>query len=284
MKEYIKGIWAAVKNNSVALKYPWHPKSRTHPAKPIFDVLVPQIISQMNTYHDLINDICTQVDHFVNLPGKINPGDKGVYWDNDYLPGLDIITIYTLIQKLKPAKIVEIGSGHSTAVMRKSISEHHLPTHVTCIDPNPRRDILNLADIHIAQSLEALDDFNIFFDLKPGDIIFFDGSHISLANSDVTVFFMEVLPFIPAGVYVHIHDIYLPYDYPEDMVRRGYNEQYLLAQFLLYSKNKFEIIFPAFWISQQTGLQTLLNTNFWNKMKYDQIKTHGGSFWFKIIS
>ncbi|MEP7323745.1 MAG: class I SAM-dependent methyltransferase [Saprospiraceae bacterium] len=284
MKEYIKGIWAAVKNNSVALKYPWHPKSRKNSEKPVFDVLLPQINGQVNAYNDLIHDICTHVDRFVNIPGKIKPGETGVYWDNDYLPGLDIITIYTLIQKFKPAKIIEIGSGHSTAVIRKTIIEHKLRTHLTCIDPKPRRDIVRLADIHIAKSLETLDDFNIFFNLHPGDIIFLDGSHISLANSDVTVFFMEVLPFVPAGVYIHVHDIYLPYDYPEDMAIRGYNEQYLLAQALLYSKDKFEIIFPCFWISKQGSLQSLLDKNFWSKMNYDSIKTHGGSFWFKIIS
>lgn len=284
MKEYIKGIWAAVKNNSVALKYRWNPISRNHDSKPIYEVLILRINSQINTYQEIIHDIYSHVDRFANIPGKINPGGMGVYWDNDYLPGLDIITMYTLIQKFKPGKIIEIGSGHSTAVMRKAIQEHDLRTHLTCIDPNPRRDILKLADIHIVKSLETLETFSIFFNLRPGDIIFLDGSHISLANSDVTVFFMEVLPFVPAGVYIHIHDIYLPYDYPEDMVVRGYNEQYLLAQALLYSKDKFEIIFPCFWISKQSSLQSFLNKNFWSKMKYDSIKTHGGSFWIKIIS
>ena len=120
--------------------------------------------------------------------------------------------------------------------------------------------------------------------MSPGDIIFFDGSHISLANSDVSVFFTEILPRIPIGVYVHIHDIYLPYDYPLEMAHRGYNEQYLLAMALLYGQHKFQIIFPSFWVSTQASSQSYLKSAVWDQLKIDDIETHGGSFWFKILS
>jgi hypothetical protein len=283
LKQYARSIMGAFKNNALALDYPWYPKSRANSAKPIYDVFLPILVQPTDGYLAFIQEISTHVDRYLQIPAIKSDGVDGIYWKNGFLPGLDIVSIYALIAHLNPKKIIEIGSGNSTAVMRKAIVDHDLQSHITCIDPSPRRDITGLADHCIKESLEALSDHSMFFNLSPGDVVFFDGSHIALPNSDVTVFFMEILPYIPAGVYVQVHDIYLPYDYPEDMVLRGYNEQYMLAQALMYHQAKFEIIWPSFWISKQLELQSLLEKNVWDKLKYKDIETHGCSFWFKVI-
>lgn len=283
IKQYARGVLAALKSNVLALDYPWSPKSRSHTANPIYDVLLPILVQPTDGYLAFIQEISTHVDRYLQIPAIKSDGVDGIYWKNGFLPGLDIVSIYALIAHLNPKKIIEIGSGNSTAVMRKAIVDHELQSHITCIDPSPRRDITGLADHCIKESLEALSDHSMFFNLSPGDVVFFDGSHIALPNSDVTVFFMEILPYIPAGVYVQVHDIYLPYDYPEDMAQRGYNEQYLLAQALMYQQDKFKIIWPSFWIFKQLELQSMLESKLWSKLKDKGIETHGCSLWFKVI-
>ena len=158
-------------------------------------------------------------------------------WNNGFLPGLDIVMIYTLLHHFRPANYIEVGSGNSTKVAYKCIQDHQLPTKITSIDPYPRAEIDQLADRIIRQPFEtvALDDL---LALKANDILFIDNSHRVLPNSDATVFFLEVLPLLQKGVIVHIHDIYIPYDYPDFMCERAYSEQYMLAAFLLANADK----------------------------------------------
>jgi len=161
------------------------------------------------------------------------------------------VVLYSLIKKYKPSKILEVGSGTSTLVMSKAIKENNLATKLISIDPQPRRHIDNLVDQSIRMPLEQTDT-SVFAELDAGDILFIDNSHRAFPNSDVTVFFMEVLPLIKPGVLIHVHDIYIPFDYPQFMCDRFYNEQYLLA---------------TFWDFDEKG----------------SIEQHGGSFWFTLF-
>ncbi|MCY7410548.1 MAG: class I SAM-dependent methyltransferase [Chitinophagales bacterium] len=115
----------------------------------------------------------------------------------------------------KPKIYVEIGSGNSTMVARKAIEDHQLKTKIISIDPYPRASIDNLADTLIRKPIENLSDYNFIDELNENDILFIDNSHRSLPNSNVTVCFLEIIPRIKKGVLIHIHDIYLPYDYPQ---------------------------------------------------------------------
>jgi hypothetical protein len=90
---------------------------------------------------------------------------------------------------------------------------------------------------------------------------------------------MEVLPRLKKGVVVQVHDIYLPYDYPQNMCNRFYTEQYMLATALLSNPEKFEILLPNFYISEDDELKKALQP-IWNKLP--GVETHGGSFWFRI--
>jgi hypothetical protein len=134
-------------------------------------------------------------------------------WNNGFLPGLDIIGIYTLISELKPKKYIEIGSGNSTKVAFKAKTEHNTNTEIISIDPMPRAEIDNLANKIIREPFENI-DYSILDGLDENDILFVDNSHRILPNSDSMVFYLEILPKLKKGVVVHIHDIYLPYDYP----------------------------------------------------------------------
>ncbi len=203
-------------------------------------------------------------------------------WNNGYLPGLDIVTLYTLLNEYKPKKYNEIGSGNSTKVAKKSIKDNKLETKIISIDPFPRANIDHLADTVIRRPLENLDDLKfIINDLEENDILFIDNSHRCLPNSDAMVCFLDVLPYLKKGVIVHIHDIYLPYDYPQFMCDRFYSEQYMLAAFIIANPQKYKPIFPCIFVSEDKDLSQKLNP-IWESENTKNVEKHGGSFWLQI--
>ncbi len=203
-------------------------------------------------------------------------------WNNGFFPGLDVVALYTILNDLKPKKYIEIGSGNSTKVARKSIKDNQLETKLISIDPFPRANIDHLADQVIRKPLENMDDYSMITEgLEANDILFIDNSHRTLPNSDATVCFLELLPQLKPGVIVHIHDIYLPYDYPQDMCDRFYSEQYMLAAFLLANPKKYEVIFPCIFVSEDKVLAKQLDP-LWNSENTKNVEKHGGSFWFRV--
>lgn len=223
----------------------------------------------------------TSVFHDIRTADK-ETNDNLPAWNNGFLPGLDIVALYSLFNEFKPTNYIEIGSGNSTKVARKCINDQQLPTKITSIDPYPRANIDHLADTVIRKPLEHINDYSfITNELKPNDILFIDNSHRCLPNSDVTVCFLELLPQLKPGVIVHIHDIYLPYDYPQEMCDRFYSEQYMLAAFLLANPKKYEVIFPGIFVSEDKSLANKL-LPIWESDNTKQVERHGGSFWLKI--
>jgi len=201
-------------------------------------------------------------------------------WNNGFLPGLDIIGIYTLISHFKPKNYIEVGSGNSTKVAYKAKREHQLDTQIISIDPQPRAEIDQLADEVIRTPYENI-DFDVVDRLEANDILFIDNSHRILPNSDAMVFFMETLPRLKKGVIVHIHDIYLPYDYPQFMCDRAYSEQYGLAFYILANPEKYKTIFPNYFISEDTELAARL-APIWEHNNLEGVERHGGSFWLQV--
>ncbi len=170
--------------------------------------------------------------------------------ENEYLSQLDMVSLYGMIRENMPERYVEVGCGISTRVALAAIADGRLPTEVICVDPAPRVDFPQSTVRHLKKRLEfAIDEVLEF--AKPGSILFFDGSHRSFPGSDVTVFFMELLPALPPGVIVHIHDIFLPADYPAYSTCRYWSEQYLLAAWLLGGAEGVEILLPGAHLEMQ---------------------------------
>jgi predicted O-methyltransferase YrrM len=190
--------------------------------------------------------------------------------------------LYTMVASTAPETYVEIGSGNSTKVVAKAKADHHLPTRIISLDPAPRAEIDQLVDVIIRQPLEA-SDLALFRSLKSGDIVFVDNSHRIFPNSDATVFFMDVLPYLAPGVIVHVHDVYLPYDYPQLMCDRFYSEQYVLASYILANPDQYMTIMPAYFVSEDNELNQILNP-IWEHPDMPSVERHGGSYWLKIIS
>ncbi len=201
-------------------------------------------------------------------------------WNNGFLPGLDVLMLYTFLADIQPKKYVEIGSGNSTKVAHFAKKNHQLKTEIISIDPQPRAEIDALADKVIRQPFEHI-DFSFLTELEENDILFVDNSHRMLPNSDATVFFLEVLPRLKKGVIVHVHDIYIPFDYPQFMCDRFYSEQYGLAIFLLANAQKYQAFFPNYYVSQTPELADSIS-DFWKHPNTSNVEKHGGSFWLKI--
>ncbi len=203
-------------------------------------------------------------------------------WNNEFLPGLDIVGIYGMIATQKPKKYIEIGSGNSTKVARKAIKDNNLETQIISIDPYPRANIDHLSDKVIREPFENLKDIQFILDeLNENDILFIDNSHRVFPNSDAMICFLELLPQLKKGVIVHIHDIYLPYDYPQFMCDRFYNEQYMLAAFVLANPEKYHTILPNFFISEDQGLSKAI-APIWEHANLKDVEKHGGSYWLQI--
>jgi predicted O-methyltransferase YrrM len=239
------------------------------------------IEEQRSTYQhwlDIISAHAPALQSIRKLSDERDPSQPG--WNNGFLPGLDIMSLYAIVAETKPKRYVEVGSGNSTKVVHKAIQDHGLATEITSIDPFPRAEIDQLAHKVVRQPFEAVDT-SWLAELEAGDILFIDNSHRILPNSDATVFFLETLPSLRPGVIVHIHDVYLPYDYPQFMCDRFYSEQYGLAIAVLSNPQRYQTIFPAYFISEDAALNSRI-AGIWEHPNLHGVERHGGSYWLKI--
>jgi hypothetical protein len=281
----IKSIYRFLspKFQSIHLEYKVDPKPRYGQGLPPHALLNTIIRSNRSLYRETLESFLkydSAIFSIKDSKDESNPDNPA--WNNEYLPGLDIIGLYGMISEYKPKNYIEVGSGNSTKVARKAINDNKLKTKITSIDPFPRANIDHLADEVIRLPFENMKNYNVLFDnLNADDILFIDNSHRLFPNSDVMIFFLEILPFLKKNVIVHIHDIYLPYDYPQFMCDRFYNEQYMLAATLLANPEKYKILLPLYFISMDDELQKGLD-HFWENKNLKNVERHGGSFWFRI--
>jgi hypothetical protein len=245
----------------------------------------PELFSIINSNRGIYKDFLLkaldykdEISAIKDLKVELDPQQP--VWNNGYLPGLDIIGLYTMLCECKPNKYLEVGSGNSTKVAYKAKCDKDLETEIICIDPNPRVEVDSIANKVFKQQFESV-NFDIIGELNAGDMLFIDNSHRIFPNSDSMVFFLEVLPRLKKGVIVHIHDIYLPYDYPQFMCDRFYSEQYGIAMYLLANPEKYEPILPNYFISCDKELSDIL-LPFWQLPNLAGVEKHGGSFWLRI--
>jgi predicted O-methyltransferase YrrM len=159
---------------------------------------------------------------------------------NGAFPHADACAYYGLVRARQPRRVVEIGSGWSTIFLAHALTRNERPAAVTLIEPEPDRRLLARIprDWDVRKSLLQFADLGVFEALGPGDVCFYDGSHVTRTASDVNWFFFEVLPRLKPGVLVHVHDIYWPDDYHDQWIYGdglSWNEQYVLQAFLMHN-------------------------------------------------
>ena len=176
--------------------------------------------------------VLVRVDHYADALEAIGDAPAPApRWRQDWFPRLDGAVAYAMVRDTRPARIVEVGSGHSTRFLARAVADGGLPTSITAIDPAPRAVIRNLPVQWLATTLQNAGDAP-FEGLAAGDMVFIDSSHILMPGNDVDTLFNRILPALPAGVRIHIHDIFLPDDYPAAWEWRSYNEQLAVGALL----------------------------------------------------
>jgi hypothetical protein len=184
---------------------------------------------------------------------SIPTGDKNPvrYFEANSLYGIgDALILYSFLRYLRPKKVIEIGSGFSSAVML-DVNDLFLEktVHFTFIEPNPERlfNLINSEDRNKYSIVEKnVQDvpLNFFKNLSKGDILFVDSSHVGKIGSDVLDIFFKILPVLNPGVIIHFHDIPWPFEYSMPWFQKGtvWNEAYFLRTFLQFNSS-FEILY-----------------------------------------
>ena len=205
------------------------------------------------------------------------------YRDNAMFRVVDADVLHCLVCSGRPRRVLDIGSGFSTlltaAALGRNAAEGH-PGECVAVEPFPsgvlKAGIPGLDQLRVegVQSLPR----NYFDRLDRGDILFIDSSHVSKTGSDVNRLFLDVLPRLRPGVLVHVHDVFLPAEYPREWVvdeHRFWNEQYLLHAFLLFN-GAFEIVWASSFmhLTHPERLREVFPA-------YDPATAWPGSFWMR---
>jgi predicted O-methyltransferase YrrM len=175
----------------------------------------------------VLEDIEGHREQLVRLAGPA-PAPR---FDQDWFPTLDAAAAYAVARRARPARVVEVGSGHSTRFLARAIADEGLATELICIDPAPRATLRGLPVRWIEAMVQRAPE-TCFSRLRPGDLLFVDSSHVLMPGTDVDWLLNRVLPGLAGGVLVHFHDVFLPDPYPADWAWRGYNEQQAVAPLL----------------------------------------------------
>jgi predicted O-methyltransferase YrrM len=232
--------------------------------------------SQREDYRKILCRFRTYSDDLRKIPLVDSTSEAS--WINRMMPPLDSLALYSLLRLHRPKLYIEVGSGYSTKMARRAVQDGALQTTIVSIDPHPHAEIDSICNEVIRKSMETV-EVSIFDRLQAGDVLFVDGSHCCYMNSDVTVFFLEVLPRLRSGVIVQIHDIALPYDYPPEMAERYYSEQYLLACCLTHG-NRYKVLLPNHFVARDPELSALVGDLWQDDLA--ELKTEGMSLWLTV--
>lgn len=190
-----------------------------------------QLFARLRQYAKELDDVPTEPEE--------SPGEFA--WGGGPFGGFDAHCYYGLVRDLRPRRVVEVGIGWSTLVLRKALDANDEPAEVTLIEPYPNRALIGelRPGWSAVESMVQHADMASFEALEAGDILFYDGSHCIRTGSDVNWMLFEVMPRLAEGVWVHFHDIFWPEDYPPNWILDeglSWNEQYALQAFLMHNR------------------------------------------------
>lgn len=195
---------------------------------PAYEPLETAFAARRAAFQSVLDDIRDEADALASaLRGPLSG-----QWGSGYFSRLDTAACWAIARRHAPRRIIEVGSGTSTHVLHAATRATVRPAEILCIDPAPRSDISALG-VSCEGSVLADRHLEKFAGLEPGDIAFFDSSHVLFQGTDVDIIFNRILPILAPGVIVHFHDIFLPDPYPEAWSHRAYTEQLALSGWLI---------------------------------------------------
>jgi hypothetical protein len=178
----------------------------------------------------------------IPFPEKKQDGCR-YYLDNDYFSYGDGVVLYSVLRRFKPKRVIEVGSGFSSAAMLDVNDRFNCEIDFTFIEPFPDRLLSLLRDqdrdrCNILRARIQEVSAGLFANLHENDILFVDSSHVAKTHSDVVHLLFNILPSLNRGVIVHFHDILWPFEYPSAWhdIGRAWNEAYFLRAFLQYNE------------------------------------------------
>lgn len=244
-----------------------------------------QVIADINLNESGQMDLFSQFGDILNNNIYNNSsGDTRYHFENGMLGPMDGLMLYSMIRYFNPKKIVEVGSGYSSAIMLDVNNNfRNNDMDLTFIEPYPDRlkSLLREEDFSAVTILEEKIqqvDLTIFDALEANDILFLDTSHIVKTGSDVNFWLFNILPRLKPGVIIHIHDIFWPFEYPKEWIRQQkcYTELYLIRAFLMNNKDYEIQLFNNYLQKRypeivEKQLPVLMNTQ-------------GGSIWLKKVN
>lgn len=280
MAEYARWQSAQRQNRLIETEYPYHPKPRPLQTVGAGRHLVERFREQEATFRLVLQNFVTLAPklHALSLNAPAQPADP--YWRNDWLPPTDGVSLYGLVARHAPRHYVEVGSGNSTRFVRRAILDFNLRTKIISVDPEPRAEIDAICDQVIRRPSEDVDQ-DFWESISREDILFVDNSHRCFQNSDVSVFFTDILPVLKPGTIYGLHDIFLPADYPKEWRDRFYNEQYMLLSYLEGGARGDELLLPVAWVCSQPQLRAILNPIWQDIPELLAMATFGGAFWMR---
>ncbi len=196
--------------------------------RPPYRLIERRLAERAAEFGRLLGGLAVFAEAFAAIGTEPPPAPR---WQQDWFPRLDAAMAYSLVRERRPARIVEIGSGHSTRFLARAVRDGQLSTRITAIDPAPRAALANLP-IEFRRAALSNVDRAPFDELAAGDMLFVDSSHVLMPGTDVDLLFNDIVPALPAGLLLHVHDVFLPDDYPAAWAWRGYNEQLAVAPLL----------------------------------------------------
>ena len=229
---------------------------------------------------EVAREVSKYVLELADIPDHAGP-ESDFYWQNNFWNSADAMVQYGLFRSRKPSRLIEVGCGFSSLLAARAFRANsrenpELRTDVMLIDPYPRREALDKLprDWQLVESILQRCPLDWFERLGPGDVLFYDGSHCCHTASDVNWFFFQILPRLREGVLIHLHDIFLPRDYPREWLLerlQSWNEQFVLQAFLM-NNSAYRIEIANAFLAHERAPEI--------KALYQEVQPYwGGSFW-----
>lgn len=241
---------------------------------------IPGIEMNLEGQKQFLND-CLPFYKEIPFPKEKTEG-LNYYYKNLYFTAPDAVSLFLILRKFQPKRIVEIGSGFSSAVIidtNEKFFGGQIKT--SFVEPFPDRlnwflSKSNNPNYKLYEQKVQDVPMSVFEELGENDFLLIDSSHVSKLGSDVNHLFFNVLPRLKKGVVVHVHDISYPFEYPSAWVKekRFWNEAYLLRSFLTFNSH-FEIVLFNGYIAYHHKP--------WLKENMPILTAEGGSIYMKKI-
>ena len=196
----------------------------------------------------LARELCARYQAEWTFPLRA-AGPTEYHYNNGLFETIDAEMAYSFVRYFKPSRIIEVGGGFSTRILAAALQANRTRDdregELITVEPFPSPALKGITNL-IARRIQDV-DMDVFLSLKDGDILFLDSSHVVSVGSDVVREYLEILPRLNPGVIVHVHDIFLPSDYPRDAVLTNlcfWSEQYLLQAFLAFNP-QFDVLWAS---------------------------------------